>query len=54
MLVKSSLNRNTVLLLFVFSVLLGAASAQKESVLYSFCTQNELHRRSESLGRTGL
>jgi uncharacterized repeat protein (TIGR03803 family) len=39
MLVKSSLNRNTVLLLFVFSMLLGAASAQKESVLYSFCTQ---------------
>jgi len=39
MLLKTSFKRNTVLLLFVFSVLLGAASAQKESVLYSFCTQ---------------
>ena len=39
MLLKSSFKRNTVLLLFIFSVLLGAASAQKDSVLYSFCTQ---------------
>ena len=40
MLLKSSFKRNTVLLLFVFSVLLGVAWAQKESVLYTFCTQS--------------
>jgi uncharacterized repeat protein (TIGR03803 family) len=38
---KSSLrNRCVILLLLVFGLLLGAASAQTESVLYSFCEQS--------------
>jgi hypothetical protein len=35
------MSRSAMLVLLVFGVLLGAASAQKESVLYSFCAQSD-------------
>ena len=55
MLRKTSLmKRSATLVLLVFGVLLGAAWAQTESVLYNFCAQGQLRRRGRSRSRAGL